>query len=151
MFPESEFFMDVDNRKNNKKFVGKIGEGVACRFLENKGFSIVGRNYLKKWGEIDIIAKKAGIIRFVEVKSVSRENIEAISQNKDENKGSGGSYRPEDNIHPWKIKRLSRAINSYLLDNNVPETTEWQMDLVTVYLSPDLKRAKVFILENIVL
>ena len=143
--------MEIDNRRNNKKFVGRIGEGVACRFLENKGFSVIGRNYLKKWGEIDIIAKKDGVIRFVEVKSVSRENIELIGKNNNEGGGTGGAYRPEDNIHPWKIKRLSRAINSYLLDNNVSETTEWQMDLVTVYLSPNLKRAKVFLMENIVL
>lgn len=143
--------MEIDNRKNNKRFVGRTGEGVACRFLENKGFSVIGRNYLKKWGEIDIIAKKDGAIRFVEVKSVSRENIEAIGSGGKEGGDYGGLYRPEDNIHPWKVKRLSRAINSYLMDNNIPETAEWQIDLVTVYLSPDLKRAKVFLLENIVL
>jgi len=50
---------------------GDLGESIACRFLINKGFSIVERNYLKKWGEIDIIAKKDGKAHFIEVKSVS--------------------------------------------------------------------------------
>ena len=54
-----------------RKEVGRIGEGIATQFLERKGFRVVARNYRKPWGEIDIIAEKGGIVRFVEVKAVS--------------------------------------------------------------------------------
>ena len=59
-----------DNRTNKRK-IGDIGENIACMFLVKRGFKVIGRNYLKKWGEIDIIAEKQGILHFVEVKSVT--------------------------------------------------------------------------------
>ena len=60
----------MDNKANARKAVGEIGEEIACQFLERKGFKILERNYRKPWGEIDIIAEKDGVIRFVEVKAV---------------------------------------------------------------------------------
>ena len=50
---------------------GEIGENIAVKFLVKQGFSILNRNYTKKWGELDIVAEKAGKIHFIEVKSVS--------------------------------------------------------------------------------
>ena len=44
--------------KTAKQKVGEIGENVACRFFVKQNFTIIERNYWKKWGEIDIIAKK---------------------------------------------------------------------------------------------
>ena len=43
-------------REDNKK-VGKIGEEEACRYLREKGYEIVERNWGSKWGEVDIIVK----------------------------------------------------------------------------------------------
>ncbi|MCG2694717.1 YraN family protein, partial [Candidatus Parcubacteria bacterium] len=43
-------------------------------------------------------------------------------------------YRPEDNLHPWKLKRLSRVLQSYLLNKNISEDQEWKFDVITVYL-----------------
>jgi len=54
-----------------KKF-GAEGEARAASFLEEKGFSIIERNYhAGKIGEIDIIALKKDIVVFAEVKSRS--------------------------------------------------------------------------------
>ncbi|KKT37913.1 MAG: hypothetical protein UW27_C0008G0048 [Parcubacteria group bacterium GW2011_GWA1_44_13] len=58
-----------------KQKIGRLGEDIAVKYLENKGFLVIERNYLKKCGEIDVIAKKAGITHFIEVKSVTRENL----------------------------------------------------------------------------
>ena len=129
-----------------KQKLGKIGEDLACEYLEKLGYKIIERNYLKKWGEIDIIAKKSGKINFVEVKSVSREvfSNSVIRETTD-------AYRAEDNMHPWKLQRLGRAVQSYLLDKDVPDNVDWQFDVVTVYIDSVKKLHKVSILEDIVL
>ena len=44
--------------KTQKQKVGNLGENLACRFLAERGFKIVERNYRKKWGELDIVAEK---------------------------------------------------------------------------------------------
>ena len=120
--------------KSEKRRIGDIGEGVVCKYLENKGYFVRERNYWKPWGEIDIVAEKADSISFVEVKSVSREN-----------------FRPEENMHPAKIKRLHRVVQTYLLDRKVPESKKWQIDLACVFLDFSTKRARVEMIENIIL
>lgn len=124
-------------------YIGKIGEQIACKFLKSKGFLIMDTNYRKKWGEIDIVAKKSKKLYFMEVKTVSREKLEDLSHE------TNDFYRPEDNMHPWKINRLSRAIQSYLAEKEVFEEIDWQLDLITVRLVLDAKKAKVDRLENI--
>lgn len=133
--------------KTAKRQLGDTGEGIACRYLEHRGYRIVERNYLKPWGEIDIVAEKAKKLYFVEVKSVSRDTAEQ----KDGGEGTRVTYRPEENVHPDKLKRLHRAIQTYLLDRKVPEATEWQIDVVCVYLDFATLKAKVEVLENVIL
>ena len=122
-----------------KRKIGDIGEEVAVKYLERKGFRILERNYLRKWGEIDIIAEKGQLLSFIEVKSVSRES------------GSRETYRPEENVHPAKLKRLHWAIRTYLLDRKVPDSREWRVDVACVYLDFSTRKAKVEMLENIIL
>ncbi len=132
--------------KNQK--IGKLGEDIACLYLERKGFSIEERNYTKKWGEIDIIAKKDNKIYFVEVKSVSTNftcnNIEDLDGVAKE------TFRPEENLHYSKLKRLSRTIETYLIHKRVGNTP-WQFDALIVFLCPLEKKARVRRIENIVL
>ncbi len=119
-----------------------MGEEVACAYLEKKGDIVIERNYLKPWGEIDIVTKRGNKLVFVEVKSVSCESVEDISR---------ATVRPEENMHSSKLKRLHRAIQTYLLDHKVGEEVEWQIDLACVYLDRVRKEAKVELIENIVL
>lgn len=35
--------------------VGRAGEDIACKYLQNKGYKIIERNFRRKWGEIDIV------------------------------------------------------------------------------------------------
>lgn len=123
--------------------VGLLGEDIACRYLSDKGFTIVERNYTKKWGEIDIVVcEKSGKLRFIEVKSVSRENIDDISR-------ETSQIRPEENMHPKKMERMARTIETYLAERDV--RGDWQVDLVTVFIDEVGKRAKVKMWEDIVL
>ena len=119
------------DKRTEKRKLGDIGENIACEFLVKRGFKIIDRNYLRKWGEIDIVAEKEGILRFIEVKSVSAD-----------------TYRPEENMHPGKLKRLSRVIQTYLLSKKIDK--DWQLDLITVRLDMKARLAKVEIIENII-
>lgn len=52
-----------------KKETGDIGEDYAVKYLKKHGCKILERNYRKKFGEIDIIAKSKSCLLFVEVKT----------------------------------------------------------------------------------
>ena len=121
----------------HKKKIGALGENMACRFLVKHGFRILDRNYSKKWGEIDIVAEKDKIFRFIEVKS-----IVSYETNR---------YRPEENVHYQKLKRLSRVIQTYLLDKKVSYETEWQIDIMAVFLDLENKKARFRFTENIII
>jgi putative endonuclease len=121
--------------------IGTIGEKVAEEFLIGKGHKILARNYRKSYGELDIVSEILGAVHFVEVKSVSHETPKAGN--------AGDHFRPEENVHPQKIKRLLRTIESYILEKGIEG--EWQFDVVAVYLDEKTKTAKVRFLENIVL
>ncbi len=47
---------------------GRIGEEIACRLLESKGYVIRERNWQYRHREIDIIAQQGSELVFVEVK-----------------------------------------------------------------------------------
>ena len=142
-------------KPTEKQIIGKIGEDFACDYLRKAGFSIVDRNYLRKWGEIDVVAKKVSNLHFVEVKTVSRDTLwNNIAKNGDNIQNvthETDTYRPEDNIHPWKLQRMSRVIQSYLLDKNVSDETNWQFDVITIYLDKDKRLLKIEFLDYIVL
>jgi putative endonuclease len=48
---------------------GKIGEDLACRELEGRGYAILARRYRRRAGELDIIARDGPTVVFVEVKA----------------------------------------------------------------------------------
>ena len=146
--------------KTAKRQTGDLGEGVVCRWLESRGYKVLERNYLKPWGEIDIVAERAKKLYFIEVKSArldstssarraSRES--ASRQIHPEARSKGERYRPEENVHPAKLKRLHRAVQTYLLDRKVPENKEWQIDVACVYLDFSARKARVEVLENVML
>jgi putative endonuclease len=49
--------------------LGKIGEDLACRELERRGYAILARRYRGRAGELDIIAREGPTVVFVEVKA----------------------------------------------------------------------------------
>ncbi len=136
------------NEITHKQRTGRLGEDIAVKYLENKGFEIVEQNYRKKYGEIDIIALHGKILHFIEVKSVSCENLGDLAQDvlreKDE-------HRPEDNIHKKKLRRLSNTLQVYLYEEFQKEQPEWVFDVITVRLSMETKQARVKFLENLIL
>jgi len=92
---------------------GKQSEDKAVEFLLNNGFKIVERNfYASRFGEIDIIALKSGILHFIEVKS------------------SHGSFEPIYNITPAKINKIIKSIAYYLKQKNLD--LPWCIDALLI-------------------
>ncbi len=130
------------NAQNNE--TGARGESIAAVYLKKQDFLIIARNYHKKWGEIDIVAKRADKVHFVEVKTVSYETKGNLEQ-----AVSYGTWRPEENVHPFKLKKLSRAIESWLMEHKYEG--EWQIDVVAVRIVPRETFATVKVIENIII
>jgi Holliday junction resolvase-like predicted endonuclease len=162
--------------KTEKRKTGDLGEDIAEMFLVKQGFKILERNYLRKWGEIDIITKKDRKLYFVEVKTVSRGTLPrvphetnvgtifrdifltgargfTITEVPHETKSSRYSdgFRPEDNLHPRKLQRLRRTIQTYLAEKRIGEESDWQFDAMCVYLDKKGKRAEVECIKDIIL
>ncbi len=138
----------MKNFTSNTQKIGELGEEVACKYLEKNGFLILERNYTKKWGEIDIIGQKENVLYFIEVKSKSISSLDFVSQKFDEQDSQ--ENRPEDNMHPWKIKRLRRVVETYLISRRFG-SIDWQFDLLIVFLDLEERRARVRKIENIIL
>ncbi len=140
--------MKQNDKKGEKNKVGAIGEDIAAKYLEKLGHKVIDRNYLKKWGEIDVVSRETTqnkhIIHFVEVKTVSYETKEMLQK-----AVSYGTWRPEENVHPKKIERMYRTIESWLMEKN--SDSEWQMDVISVRIVPREKYATVKYIPNIVM
>lgn len=80
--------------------IGEAYENKACEFLITRGFEIIERNFYSRFGEIDIIAKKDGVLHFVEVKG-------------------GAKFNPIYAITPAKLSKITQTIQYYLLCNRL--------------------------------
>ena len=50
--------------------LGRYGDDLACKYLQAKGYKILKRNFrCRRFGEIDIVASKAEVLSFIEVKT----------------------------------------------------------------------------------
>lgn len=87
----------------DRKKIGDFGEKIAVKYLQNKGYKILEKNYRVQGGEIDIIAKKKKELIFVEVKTRTNQNY----------------GWPEEAVDSKKIKRILIAGEKYLQKNNV--------------------------------
>jgi putative endonuclease len=111
----------------DSKELGRFGEKIAQNYLKNKGYKILARNFKRKWGEIDIVAKRGKKIIFFEVKTIL------------ERKG----FFPEDEIDQKKKRQLIKIAQIYLSENKIPLNSPWQIDIVAVKISLDFQKAKI--------
>lgn len=130
--------------RTKKRKIGDFGEDVAVRFLMKQGYDIMDRNYLKPYGELDIVALKQEKIYFIEVKTVTKAPLRHVIHETSDN------YRPEDNVHAYKLKRLSNVIQAYVLEKRIGDKA-WQFNVITVYLVKEERKAYINMLEDIIL
>jgi putative endonuclease len=115
----------------NKQQKGRLGEDLAARFLEERGYRIVQRNYRFDRGEIDIVAQDGRELVFVEVKT--REN---------EQFGS-----PEESITPSKEEQLKKVAEGYVFEHNL-ENQPCRFDVVAITFSDGKPRIR--LLQNVI-
>lgn len=144
----------VSTNKNTTK-LGSIGENVTKKHLLSKNFGFIEANYRKKCGEIDLIMKYKGKIMFFEVKTVSREMALArnrgFSHETSELSGEVGEYRPEDNVHPLKLNKISKTIRVWMEENRVPESADWSFNVAIVYFSGRQKKCYIKFIWDVII
>ena len=93
-----------------------------------------------KFGEIDIIVEREGIVHFVEVKSVTREIKTTVSREIED-------HAPEDNVHSKKLSRISRTGEYYM--NSLGDKRECQIDVMAVFIDTKQRKARCRFTENV--
>ena len=106
--------------------LGKKGEELAVEFLLKDGYEILDRNWTFQKAEIDIIAQKENILAVIEVKT--RSNLDF--------------GLPQEFVKPKKIKLLVKAINEYVIVNDLD--VEVRFDIVAI-----LVNGKAFEMEHL--
>lgn len=101
-----------------KKKIGKYGEDISVKYLEENNYKILERNFNSYYGEIDIIAKEKNEIIFIEVKS--RRNFKY--------------GRPIEAVNNIKIKHIKNTAMYYLVKTK-SENANIRFDVIEVYIS----------------
>ncbi|WP_200762727.1 YraN family protein [Nitrosophilus alvini] len=101
---------------------GNFAETRVCEYLISEGFVIVERNFYSRFGEIDIIASRNGILHFIEVKS-------------------GKNFDPVYAVTPSKLSKIIKTVDYFFLKTGID--TDYQIDAVIV------KSGELVHLENI--
>ncbi len=162
---------------SEKRQIGNVAEDVSAVFLVKRGHRILDRNYLKKWGELDIVSvDQSDTIHFIEVKcktvgfsreisigntknlvsrQVSQKSFTAynfkIELSRESSDQENDEYRPEDNVHYHKQKRMMRAIETYMMENEEKMgDREWQIDVLAVALDFSRETAIMKHIKNVI-
>jgi len=122
----------------NSKEIGKIGEDIAVKYLRDKRYKILDRNFEKKvgslkFGEIDIIARKDGAIIFCEVKTLSAEK----------------GFSPEQRVDFRKAEKIAKTAEIWLDEHGKGQDIKWQIDVLAIVLDFASRKAKVRHFKNI--
>lgn len=99
---------------------GKIGENLACQYLEKNKYRIIERNFRCRRGEIDIVAqdKTSYELVFIEVKTRS----------------SFKYGRPCEAVEKTKQKHIKDVANYYNYKNKIKDTSI-RFDVIEVFLN----------------
>ena len=106
--------------------LGRRGERLAVEHLRGRGYSIVGRNFRTRHGELDVIACDERVLVFCEVKTRMAA-------------GPDAALGPLSKIGPLKRRRLRMVASEWLHAGAGPErprTSGIRFDAIAVTFRP---------------
>ena len=109
---------------------GVWGEIYTARYLRDNGYKIITSNYSCRFGEIDLIAQKNGVLCFVEVKT------------RDEN----SLTRPADAVDEGKQSRITATAENFIVFSGIQE--DMRFDVCEVLLDGNMKVTDLNYIEN---
>lgn len=96
--------------------LGKEGEEMACRWLADRGYIILEKNWKNRHEEIDLITRLDDLIVFIEVKTRSSLKY----------------GNPEDAVSLKKQRNLVNAGHEYILKHQID--LEAQFDILSILI-----------------
>ncbi len=103
--------------KKENFLTGRIGEQLASKYLEEKGYKIEERNFRTRFGELDIVCWDGDILVFIEVKTKIGHDF----------------GEPEEMVDKNKLSKVKRMGEVYVQDKNFEGSC--RVDVVAIVLS----------------
>ena len=113
---------------DDRHSLGRWGEAVARRYLEEQGYTIRDKNYRCSSGEMDIVAQKNRTLVFVEVKT----------------RRSTSLGEPVEAVSPGKVKKLREIAGRYLAETPI-RYGDVRFDVISIMVegeAPELTHLK---------
>lgn len=115
------------------KILGDLGEKIAEKFLKDKGYKILDKNFrYSNFGELDIIASKNNSSS---TKASAGKNV-VFFEVKTRKMVGPSNFLPEDNITRDKQKKLIKLAEIYLSKNRISDAS-WQIDILAIEVYRD--------------
>jgi putative endonuclease len=106
--------------------LGRRGEELAARHLQQIGMAVVDRNVRLPGGEIDLIVRDGDELVFVEVKT----------------RIGDASTAPDEQVTAVKLRRLEHLSEAYVERFATPDVA-WRIDVVAIVLGRDGRLVRV--------
>jgi putative endonuclease len=103
-------------RRTQKQLIGQAAENIAADFLRAQGLEILERNYLRRLGELDIVARDHDVLVIAEVRTRSSDRY-------------GGAAASVDSR---KQRRLIRATSQLLQERRDLSRLRVRFDVIVV-------------------
>jgi putative endonuclease len=121
----------ADRVLSKRLALGRQAEGLAARYLEQRGYTILARNWRRPEAELDLVVSQEGLCVFVEVRSRT------------------GTERghPLETVDARKRGRVLRAARLYL-DEEHPTAAVFRFDVVGITFALDDSSPEIIHVED---
>ena len=123
--------MLFNTKKDRTTGTGRLGEGMALRHLQERGYEILATNYRKRFGEVDIVARWRGTLVFVAVQTRHSRRYGV----------------PQEAVDERKQRQLARIAQDYLAAHHL-ENAPARFDVIAVTLDREDQPARIDHIDN---
>jgi putative endonuclease len=111
---------------DTRQVLGRSGEELAARQYRRLGFDVLACNFRRRGGEVDVVARKADVIVFCEVKT----------------RRSTRWGLPVEAVNFRKQGRIKSAAGAWLRENK-PGRVRLRFDVVSIVVDGDESRVEI--------